>query len=193
VNVNEETILFCQGFQVFDNPQQTLKYLEKVFIVDRQLKMEQYKIMVCSTEKVTDQRMKVNNLFFTIASSVLSLTAILGKTYGFTPLCIFAMFILTLLALLITHAWENLVCSYGKLNTGKFKVIDRIEKELRTNMFEEEWQILTNEIKYEPNTKTERKIIKIFRIFIFIALGIESIYLLYQLYQMYPICITICN
>lgn len=184
-NATEESILFCQGFQVFDNTVQALKYLDKVFLSDRQLKIEQYKIMVGSTEKVTDSRMKVNNLFFTITSSILSLAFILGKTYGFVPLCIFAVLVLTALALLTTYFWERLVNSYGKLNKGKFKVIDRLEKDLRTNMFEEEWKILTQEINYEPNTTTETKIIKNFRFFIYSLLAIEIFYLAFKLYLLY--------
>jgi hypothetical protein len=190
-NATEESILFCQGFQVFDNSAQALKYLERTFVSDRQLKIEQYKIMVGSTEKVTDARMKVNNLFFTMTSSILSVAFVLGKTYSFVPLSILAMLVLTGLALLITYFWDKLVNSYGKLNTGKFKVIDRIEKELRSNMFEEEWRILTQEIDYEPNSRTETKIVERFRLFIFLALSAEIIYLGYQLFQLYPICF--CN
>lgn len=192
-NASDESILFCQGFQVFDNSIQALKYLDKIFTSDRQLKIEQYKIMVSSTEKVTDARMKVNNLFFTITSSILSVAFVLGKTYSFIPLSVLAMAVLTGLALLTTYFWDKLVNSYGKLNTGKFKVIDRIEKELRTNMFEEEWRILTQEIDYEPNTKTETRIVERFRFFIFLTLAIEISYLLYELYQLYPITLCICN
>lgn len=192
-SATEESILFCQGFQVFDNTNQALKYLDRIFVSDRQLKIEQYKIMVSSTEKVTDARMKVNNLFFTITSSILSVAFVLGKTYSFVPLSVLAMLVLTLLALLTTYFWDKLISSYGKLNTGKFKVIDRIEKELRTNMFEEEWRILTQEINYEPNTKTENKIVARFRLFIFLILAIEICYFLYELYQLCPIKICICN
>ncbi|SIT13479.1 RipA family octameric membrane protein [Belliella pelovolcani] len=192
-NASEESILFCQGFQVFDNSNQTLKYLDKIFVSDRLLKIEQYKIMVSSTEKVTDARMKVNNLFFTITSSILSVAFVLGKTYSFIPLSVVAMTILTALALLTTYFWEKLVKSYGKLNTGKFKVIDRIEKELRTNMFEEEWRILTQEIDYEPNTKTETKIVTRFRLFIYLTLIIEIIYLLYELFQNFNLAECMCN
>ena len=190
-NATEESVLFCQGFQVFENSAQAFKYLEKTFMSDRQLKIEQYKIMVGSTEKVTDARLKVNNLFFTMTSSILSVAFVLGKTYSFVPLSILAMLVLTALALLITYFWDKLVNSYRKLNTGKFKVIDRIEKELRSNMFEEEWRILTQEIDYEPNSRTETKIVERFRLFIFIALAAEILYLAYQLYQLYPICF--CN
>jgi hypothetical protein len=187
-NASEESILFCQGFQVFKDAKESLKFLTKTFDYDRQLKLEQYKIMVSSTEKVSEQRLKVNNLFFTITSSILSVGFILGKTFGFTLISLFAVSSLTLLALLATYFWEKMINSYGQLNKGKFILIDKIEKSLRTNMFEEEWKILTQEIEYEPNTKTETTIVKRFRLFIIIILLIEIAYMLYKLYQIYPIC-----
>jgi hypothetical protein len=184
----EDSILFCQGFQVFDNAQQSLKYLIKTYEDDRKLKCEQYKIMVSSTEKVTESRMKVNNLFFTITSSILSVGFVLGKTFGFTITATLGMFVLTLLSFVVSFFWERLIDSYGKLNTGKFKVIDKIEKQLRTNMFEDEWKILTEEINYEPNTRTETKVIIYFRTFILIVGILELIYLGYLLYQLIPMC-----
>jgi hypothetical protein len=102
-NASEESILFCQGFQVFKDAKESLKFLTKTFDYDRQLKLEQYKIMVSSTEKVSEQRLKVNNLFFTITSSILSVGFILGKTFGFTLISLFAVSSLTLLALLATY------------------------------------------------------------------------------------------
>lgn len=184
----EDSILFCQGFQVFDNAQQSLKYLTKTYEDDRKLKFEQYKMMVSSTEKVTESRMKVNNLFFTITSSILSVGFVLGKTFGFTIAATIGMFVLTLLSFVVSFFWERLIDSYGKLNTGKFKVIDKIEKQLRTNMFEDEWKILTEEINYEPNTRTETKVIIYFRTFILIVGILEFIYLGYLLYQLIPMC-----
>lgn len=184
----EDSILFCQGFQVFDSAQQSLKYLTKTYEDDRKLKFEQYKMMVSSTEKVTESRMKVNNLFFTITSSILSVGFVLGKTFGFTIAATIGMFVLTLLSFVVSFFWERLIDSYGKLNTGKFKVIDKIEKQLRTNMFEDEWKILTEEINYEPNTRTETKVIIYFRTFILIVGILELIYLGYLVYQLIPMC-----
>jgi len=184
----EDSILFCQGFPVFDSANQCYKYLTKTYDDDRKLKFEQYKIMVNSTEKVTESRMKVNNLFFTITSSILSVGFVLGKTFGFTIAATIWMFVLTLLSFIVSFFWEKLIDSYGKLNTGKFMVIDKIEKQLRTNMFEDEWRILTQEINYEPNTRTETKVIIYFRTFIGIMGILELIYLGYLLIKVTPNC-----
>jgi hypothetical protein len=167
---------------IFDTVAQLLAYMNSAFVEDKALKVEQYKMMVRATENVTDQRMKVNNLFFTITSSILSVAFVLGKTYNFTLISVIAMFVLTLLALLTARSWETLVQSYGKLNTGKFKIINRLEKDLNTNMFEEEWQILTKQIQYQPNTQTEKNIIFWFKIFIVAVLVVELAYVFWFLW-----------
>ena len=182
-NVSEQSILFCQGFQVFDNAEHCVKFLRKTYDDNRNLKLEQYKMMVSSTEKVTENRMKVNNLFFTITSTILSVGFVLGKTFGFSIKAMLGMLTLTILSLILSYFWESLVNSYALLNQGKFKVINKIEKQLRTNMFEDEWNILTQEIKYKPNSKTETTIIKYFRNFIYIIGSIELIYIFYLIYK----------
>lgn len=190
-SATEESILFCQGFQVFNNAKESIEYLKEVYKSNRILKIEQYKIMVSSTEKVTDSRSKVNSLFFTITSTILSISFIVIKNYDFKIASIGATIILTILALTTTFFWEKLVTSYGKLNTGKFKLIDRLEKELRTNMFEEEWKILTKDIKYQSNTKTEKEVIIAFRVFVLILLGVEILFLLYKVNLIYNLNICI--
>lgn len=172
------SIIFYQGYPVFENSKECYKFLIKEHKEQRLLKIEQYKLMVNSTEKVTEQRLKVNNLFFTVTSSILSVAVLIGKAFNFSIISIWGISVLTLMAFLTTFFWEKLIDSYGKLNKGKFRVIDKIEKDLTTNMFEYEWKILTDEIKYKPNTETERIIIKRFRLFILFIILIELIYLL---------------
>jgi hypothetical protein len=187
-SATQESILFCQGFQVFENVQNCFAFLTKVFDDDRKLKFEQYKIMVSSTEKVTDSRLKVNNLFLTVSSTIISIGFVLGKTFGFTIPVVIGMLVLTALALLISYSWEKLINSYALLNQGKFRVIDKIEKQLRTNMFEDEWKILTQDIKYKPNSETEKNIVKYFRIFVIILGVLELLYLGYLIFPHLPKC-----
>ena len=175
---SEESILFCQGFPVFSKPSQCWKYLEITYQEDRQLLLEQYKIMVGSTEKVTDQRLRVNNLFFTVTSSILSVSLVVGKALEFSIVGAIGMLALAGMAFLNTFLWEKLIRSYGKLNTGKFTVIDQIEKQLRTNMFEHEWKILKSDVGYESNTETEATVVKRFRWFVLLIAVIEVGYVL---------------
>lgn len=176
----DESVLFCQGFPVFREPGNCWQYLEKTYQEDRQLLLEQYKIMVGSTEKVTDQRMRVNNLFFTVTSTILSVSIVVGKSFEFSVVGAIGMLALSIMALLVTFLWEKLVRSYGKLNTGKFTVIDQIEKQLRTNMFEHEWNILKQQVGYESNTETEATVVRRFRWFVLMVILVEAIYLFIQ-------------
>jgi len=179
-SLSNESAKHLEGYPVFGNSEECVQYLREVFIDDRQLLIEQYKIMVGSTEKVTEQRLKVNNLFFTVTSSILSISLLLGKALDFSAMASIGMLALAFLAFIVSFFWEKLINSYGKLNEGKFKVIDAIEKQLRINMFSYEWDILKNDIKYESNTETEAKIIKNYRWVIVIVGILEAAYLIYK-------------
>jgi len=145
-------------------------------ITNEGLLLEQYKIMIASSEKVTEQRAQTNNLFFTITSTVLSFSIILGKEFQFNELALVMMIALAAIALVCTFFWQKLISSYGCLNTGKFKVISELEHQLKTNLFQREWDILINEVKYRSNTRTETTIIKSYRVFIIIIVICEVIY-----------------
>lgn len=179
-NLSEPSMHNYEGIPVFDDAKQCYKYLKSAFKQNQALLLEQYKIMVTSTEKVTEQRLKVNNLFFTVTSSILSVAFLIGKTLKFSILGIIGMLVFTSMALMISFFWEKLINSYGTLNQGKFIVINKIENKLRTNIFEDEWKILTEQIQYESNTKTENTIIKYYRYFIYLIGFFEVVILLYM-------------
>jgi len=176
-----DSVKYCTGFQVFYNVEQCLRYLNIMFRKKQNLLLEQYKMMVNSTERVTEQRLKVNNLFFTVTSSILSVAIVFGKTLKFSIVGILGMLIITTLSFLISFYWEKLIKSYGDLNRGKFIIINKLEKQLKTNMFAEEWQVLLKEIKYESNSQTEIKIIKSFRVFIVLIGIFELVYLCFKI------------
>lgn len=188
-NIVDFSIHHCEGIPIFDDTKQCYKYLKSLFKQNQSLLLEQYKIMVASAEKVTEQRLKVNNLFFTVTSSILSVAFLVGKALDFSVSGIIGMLIFTCMALMTSYFWEKLINSYGNLNKGKFAIINKIENRLRTNIFEKEWEILTEEIKYESNSKTEIKIIKAYRIFIFLIGLAELSYIFYQVFLMPEIMI----
>ena len=161
----------------------------KLISTDKLL-IEQYKIMVSSTEKVTEQRLKVNNLFITVTTSLLSISALVGKLIGFenkntAMLAVGIMLFFSIVAFVISFFWQKLINSYGKLNTGKFTVINEIENQLQTNLFQREWQILQKDVGYKSNTKTETTIIIWFRIFIIVIGLIEILYLINRQFNLF--------
>ncbi len=155
-----------------------------------ELLKEQYKIMVLSTEKVTEQRLKVNNLFLTVTTSLLSISALVGKLIGFINentalLAVSVMLFFSIVAFVISFFWEKLIKSYGTLNNGKFRLINEIEDQLETNLFQREWEILQNDVGYKSNSETETNVVRGFRVFIIIIGIIEIVYIISLLYKIY--------
>ncbi len=182
-NCTDSSIDSFRNNYIFENVSECWDYVMNEYKNKQLLLVEQYKMMTTSTEKVTQERSKINNLFITIISSLISITFLVGKSLDFNIIATIVIIIFMGLALLSTYSWEKLIKSYANLNKGKFLVIDKLEKQLNINMFKDEWDILTNVINYESNSKTERSIAISFRWFIFITLILEVIYLLTILKQ----------
>ncbi len=108
---------------------------------DKQLYFEQYKVLVESAEKVSDKRMSANNYFLTINTGLISLAGILLTSKIVSLNTLFIVFI-GYLGLAICATWFFIVLSYKQLNSGKFKLIHKIEKELPIKLFADEWKEL---------------------------------------------------
>ena len=74
------------------------------------------------------------------------------------------------------------------LNKGKFEIIYKLEKQLRINHFEKEWDILQNKLKYQSTTVVEKQLIKIFKILLSVMLISSIAYLALLAYKKY--CLT---
>ena len=73
--------------------------------------------------------------------------------------------IITLLGILLCLSWKKAIKTYGDLNSGKFKVINSIERLLPANMFDAEWKALSDQLnnqKYVSFTKSEQDVPQIF-------------------------------
>jgi hypothetical protein len=101
---------------------------------------EQYKMYVNSAEKVSDRRSNLNTFYLSLTTTVAGVIGYLksNKIENSEYLIIG----LSISAILICIYWVNLLENYRKLNSGKFKVIHEIEKELPLNLFEYEWEKL---------------------------------------------------
>lgn len=127
------------------------------------LLVEQYKIMIGSTEKVIDARQKTNAFFLTIVTSIISLSLLIGKEFHFSNFSLFLMALLSAIALALSIFWHYTVDSYRKLNKGKFELIFELEKELQTDLYQREWDILkSKKVAYKETTLIEKYIVKTF-------------------------------
>lgn len=189
-NCSLSSIEDCKTNKIFDSYDECYNYLENNYEKKQNLYLEQYKIMVTSTEKVTDQRLKVNNLFFTVTSAILSAEFFFVKNHDFSPISLFCMILLTVLAFISTIYWKRLIISYSKLNTGKFEIINKLESNLNINMFQDEWDILEKKVKYESNSKTEKEIVIHYRYFIIFIGVIEFIAFIIKMHNTYELNIN---
>lgn len=96
-------------------------------------------------DRVSARRASANSFFFTVqAGLAVAMGGFAVRTGGSTPEP--DAFVLTLAAVagaLISGSWWLLLRSYRDLNSAKFKVISKIEREhLSLQPFDDEWQFL---------------------------------------------------
>lgn len=176
---------FNNKYLLFNNCEDLNNFSKNEIIEMRKVSLESYKIFVASTEKVTDQRSKVHALFFTLLASLMTLSFLIANSTKFNALGISVVFLIVIIALFLVYSWEKLVDSYGKLNRSKFEIIYKLEKQLRINHFEKEWDILENKFKYESTTVVEKQLIKIFKIFLSVMFISSIVYLALLTYKKY--------
>jgi len=179
---------FKNEYLLFDSCNDLNNFIKNEIIEIRKVSLESYKIFVSSTEKVTDQRSKVHTLFFTLLASLMTLSFLIANSTKFNAIGITVVFFIVIIALFLVYSWEKLVDSYGLLNKGKFEIIYKLEKQLRINHFEKEWDILQNKLKYQSTTVVEKQLIKIFKILLSVMLISSIAYLALLAYKKY--CLT---
>lgn len=138
--------------------------------------LEQYKMYVSSAEKVSDRRSNLNTFYLSLATTIAGVIGYL-KTNSMENIE-FLIIGLSISGILICIYWVNLLENYRKLNSGKFKVIHEIEKELPLNLYEYEWEKLGrgNDPKlYKKLSNVEKVIPTIFGILFLLMVVIEII------------------
>lgn len=122
--------------------------------------MEQYKVMVNTTETLMNRRQTASNVFVGILSALISLV---GSSFALankvtTGIIFFAVGIITII---LSMNWRKMLLDYNKNNEGKFAVINAIEKRLPANMFDSEYNY--NKLKNISSYATKETVLcKIF-------------------------------
>jgi hypothetical protein len=134
--------------------------------------IEQYKLYLTMIDKISDRRALTNNFFLTINTGLITATGIIQVKFDTNvKISPFLIIIVAIAAIAFCIAWLNLISSYKKLNSAKFRVIYAIEKLLPLNIFETEWLFVKQQNKgFKPFSKIE-----IFLPFIYIAIYISII------------------
>jgi hypothetical protein len=144
--------------------------------VDQDLLIDQYRIMIETSETMMERRQQLGTMYTTICTAVL---AFLGAACTFDEkiLSVFCAFVSGLIIIFFCHNWKKSMDSYDLNNRGKFAVIEEIEKYLPANMFECEYRYKTmNGIKSYSNR--EKILPTIFQAFGIIIMAVSIIFLI---------------
>jgi hypothetical protein len=100
--------------------------------------LEQYKLYVDTTQKLSDRRLATNSYLLTINSSLLTLLGLLATLLPERR----PLVLIPVTGLLLSIAWALLLYSFRRLNSAKFAVIQTMEEHLPANVFGAEWRRL---------------------------------------------------
>ncbi len=149
--------------------------------------MEQYKILVETSESLVARRQNVNTFFLSV--NALSLSA-MGVVIGLISrdvveekVAVAGIIAIAVAGIFLCIAWRNLVHSYGQLNKGKFAILHLIEIYLPAAVFTAEWAALEegkNPKVYKSFTGTEKMVPLIISLVYVIALVIGAVLLFCQ-------------
>ncbi len=119
---------------------------------------EQYKLMVDTSQKLSDRRLSTNSYLFTINSSLLTILGVLATLLSDRrPLSIIPG-----AGVVLSISWIFLLRSFKNLNEAKFKVIHDLEQFLPARVFDMEWHYVG---PYKAMSDIERYIPKLFLVF----------------------------
>lgn len=128
--------------------------------------LQQYKIMIDTSERLMERRLNTSNLYTTLCSTLLTLSsASLAVSFDISGI---VFFVAGLIIFFLSLNWSNLLVSYEMNNAGKYEVINNIECNLPANMFDCEYRYNTfNGIK--SYSSREKQLPQIFMVLGLIA------------------------
>src|SRR5512136_2733522 len=102
--------------------------------------LEQYKLYVETTDRVSDRRNTTNTFFLTANTLLVTIFGAIVTTTITSSIIWIILFALA--GVVFSFAWLFIVRSYGQLNGGKFSIIKDVEKKLPLALHEAEWKVL---------------------------------------------------
>ena len=130
--------------------------------------LEQWKTCVEMANSVSQRRDTMNNIFVTV-----NLAIIAAVTVSWDLKCI----LLSVAGIVICIIWFLFIGNYKNLNKEKFQIIHKLEKELPTQPFADEWALLKSNKKYMNGTKLEKALPSAFmamHLIIVVIIGIQQ-------------------
>lgn len=145
-------------------------------IDDNDMLIEQYKVMLSTSESLIERRQKLTTTYLSIFSALLPvISTMLSFTYFYLYL---GAILISIICIILCVSWRNTIISYGKSNRAKFAILEEIESKLPATMFSSEWFALKKiTAKYKSFTSRET-VIPILFIVVYAVLLAISIFLI---------------
>lgn len=134
--------------------------------------IEQYKSYLTTSEEVVNRRQTTSSFYIgintTLVTGIATISSLLlGLSNLDYKILIAAVtsIVISILGGILCKNWISLLDSYGKLNGAKMKVVSIIEKELPYNLYDVEWNVMSEKIgneKYCSFTNIEKRVPLIF-------------------------------
>lgn len=103
---------------------------------------ELYRMMVNSSEALVARRQSVNTFFLTMNGLLLTAIGLFVREGGSGRLQAGGILVLAVAGGALCVAWRSLIISFGQLNTGKFAIINTMERALAASIYAAEWEAL---------------------------------------------------
>jgi hypothetical protein len=128
------------------------------------LLLDQYKHFVDSTQSVSERRQKVNVVFTSIHSFLITLIGIFFVGKSVSSL---GVLVLGFLGIIISVIWVVYIHSLKRLNKLKFRVIQEMENYLPFKSYTYEWEVSKKDKIYYLRISTVEKLIPYFFILVY--------------------------
>jgi hypothetical protein len=120
--------------------------------------LEMYKLYVEMADKISERRQSANSFFLTLNSAIVALIGYVDVSRSSLPATSSFFWLVAIAGMLLCFLWYRLIRSYKDINSGKFKVVHAIEKQLPLRPYDAEWTALgrgENPKLYLPFTHIE--------------------------------------
>ena len=98
--------------------------------------LEIYKLYVQMADNISARRQSANSFFLTVNTAIIGIVGyVAGNSNQWT-------WIISLAGLALCYGWYRLIRSYQDINSGKFKVIHEMEKQIPLSPYYAEWEAL---------------------------------------------------
>jgi hypothetical protein len=120
--------------------------------------IEIYKMYVEMADKISERRQSANSFFLTLNSAIVALVGYVNLSQDSTSPAASFFWLVAISGMVLSFLWYRLIRSYKDINSGKFKVVHAIEKQLPLRPYDAEWTALgkdENAKLYLPFTHIE--------------------------------------